>query len=305
MSQAWQIHHQTNNTDPHDPAILQNLTLQSVPKPTLGPGQVLVRLHAAALNYRDILIIAHSPVYPVQPIDALVPCSDGAGVVEAVGLNSKWSVGEKVVLASNHSWHDEADVSAFDIGRALGGGDIQGTLQRYRVVDDKWVVRMPANLSFEDAAALPTAYGTAWNALVHVSGLGGWEGLRGKTVLTQGTGGVSCAAVQIARAAGARVISTTGEKGKMERLSGLGAEEVLNYRENGGDWAEVVLGLMGGRGVDVVVDVGGAGTIEQSLKAVRHGGMVVVLGILTQAKSVDLVPAILFGAKTGECSPSF
>lgn len=160
---------------------------------------------------------------------------------------------------------------------------------------------MPANLSFAEAAALPTAGGTAINALYH-SGLRGPLGeglLAGKTVLTQGTGGVSCFAIQLASAAGARVIATSSSDEKLQAAKKMGAAALINYKTTP-DWADEVLRLTGGKGVDLVVEVGGAATIEQSLKAARLGGTVVVIGILSSTQKMDLVPAILFGGKQGK-----
>jgi NADPH:quinone reductase-like Zn-dependent oxidoreductase len=159
---------------------------------------------------------------------------------------------------------------------------------------------MPRNLSFEEAAALPTAGVTAVNALYHSRLLGpkGEELLKGKTVLTQGTGGVSCFAIQLASAAGARVIATSSTDEKLKAAKAMGAADLINYKTTP-EWADEVLKLTSGKGVDLVVEVGGAATIEQSLKATRQGGTVVVIGILTASKQMDLVPAILYGAKTG------
>ena len=300
MVEAYQIRPISSSHDEYNPAILSNISIQSIPKPRPGPKSALVRLRAASLNFRDLLIIADSPNYPVLQEPGLTPCSDGAGEIEAVGQDSIWHVGDRVILQPNQSWYDGEDVSDFKMEKALGGASMQGTLQQYRVVEDKWLNRMPKNLSFEEAAALPTAGGTALNALFYsrLQGPQGEKLLEGMTVLTQGTGGVSCCAIQLASAAGARVIATSSTEEKLKAAKVMGATDLVNYKATP-EWANEVLKLTGGRGVDLVVEVGGAATIEQSLRATRQGGTVVVIGILTASKQMDLVPAILFGAKTG------
>ena len=301
MAEAYQIRPTSSSHDEYSTSILKNLSICSVPKPVPGPGSALVRLRAAALNFRDLLVIANSPNYPVRTSAGLTPCSDGAGEIEAVGPGSEWHVGNKVILTPNHSWYHSEDVAEFRIDKALGGGEMQGTLQQYRVVPDKWLHRMPRNLSFEEAASLPTAGGTATNALFHagLTGLKGEKLMEGKTVLTQGTGGVSCFAIQLASAAGARVIATSSTEDKLKAAKTMGAADLINYKASP-EWADEVLRLTDGKGVDLVIDVGGAATIEHSLKAARLGGTIVVIGILSASKKTDLVPLILFGAKTGK-----
>lgn len=304
MVEAYQIHPKSSSHDEYDPSILSNLSLQTIPKPQPGPKSALVRLRAASLNFRDLLIIADTPKYPIPKAPGLTPCSDGAGEIEAVGPGSEWKVGDKVILQPNHSWSDSEDVAEFKMEKALGGVNMQGTLQQYLVVEDKWLNRMPKSLSFEEAAALPTAGGTAINALYHSRLLGpkGERSLEGKTVVTQGTGGVSCFAIQLASAAGARVIATSSTEEKLKAAKAMGATDLINYKVTP-EWARAILQLTGGKGADLVVEVGGAGTIEQSLMAARQGGTIVVIGILTASKQMDLVPAILYGAKTGMSFP--
>jgi NADPH:quinone reductase-like Zn-dependent oxidoreductase len=300
ISQAWQIHPQSLSHKEYDVNVLTNLLLKDVQTPQPGPGEVLVRMHAASLNFRDLLVIADSPNYPVRTTAGLVPCSDGAGEVAAVGAGgSQWAIGDKVVLTQAQGWLDGGQ-EQFNITAALGGGNMQGTLSQYRVVKGEWLVAMPKNLSFEEAASLPTAGGTAVHALFS-SGITkeGSLDLTGKTVLVQGTGGVSIFAVQLASAAGARVIATSSTAEKLVMARKLGASEVVNYRSTP-EWAEEVLKLTDGKGVDIVVEVGGAGTIQQSLKATRFTGTVAIIGILTPSEKTDLVQDILYGAKTGE-----
>ena len=306
MAEAYQIHPTTDSHDEYSTSVLENLSIRSVPKPVPGPGSALIRLRAAALNFRDLLVIADSPNYPVRTSASLTPCSDGAGEVEGVGPDSNWQVGDKVILLPNHSWYHSEDVAEFQLDKTLGGGEIQGTLQQYCVVPDKWLHRMPKNLSFEEAATLPTAGGTALNALFH-AGLPGPKGdklMENKTILTQGTGGVSCFAIQLASAGGARVIATSSTEEKLKAAKSMGATDLINYKSTP-EWADEVLSLTDGKGVDLVIEVGGAATIEQSLKSARLGGTIVVLGILSASKNMDLVPQILFGAKKGRSQLCF
>jgi NADPH:quinone reductase-like Zn-dependent oxidoreductase len=274
------------------------LMLEDTSTPQPGPVEVLVRMRAASLNFRDLLIVADSPNYPVHATTGLVPCSDGAGDVAAIGEGSQWNVGDRVILAQNHAWLNGGQEN-FVLEKALGGGSMQGVLSQYRVVEDQWLVPMPKNLSFEEAASLPTAGGSAVHALFY-SGIvkEGSLDLTGKTVLVQGTGGVSIFALQLASAAGARVIVTSSSDQKLEMAGELGANELVNYKSTP-EWAEEVLKVTNRKGVDLVVEVGGAGTIQQSLKATRFTGTVAVIGILTASAQADLVPQILYGAKTG------
>ena len=294
MSQAWQILPIAASHNEYDPAVLENLTLRGTPVPIAGPRQVVVRMRAAALNFRDLLVTADSLNYPVRTTAGLVPCSDGAGQIESVGADSKWKVGDEVILMPNESWKS-GGVEKFKIELALGGGTTRGTLTRHRLVGDEWLVRKPENLTFEEAASLPTAGGTAINALFHNPGLAEEAdvmALKGRTVLAQGTGGVSCFVIQLASAMGATVVATSSSDEKLELAKSLGAHYLVNYKTTPG-WGDEVLKRTGGVGADLVVEVGGAGTIEQSLRATRFGGTVVLLGVLTESKKADLVPAVL------------
>jgi NADPH:quinone reductase-like Zn-dependent oxidoreductase len=299
FSQAWQVRPSVSSHHEYDPAILQNLALANISTPKPGPGEVLVRIRAAALNFRDLLVIADSPNYPVRTPAGLVPCSDGAGEVAAVGEGSQWLVGDRVVLMPNQGWADGGQEN-FLMDKGLGAGETQGTLSQYRIVKDRWLVSMPKSLSFEEAASLPTAGGTAVQALFH-SGITeeGSLDLSGKTVLVQGTGGVSMFALQLAVAAGAKVVVTSSSAEKLELARKLGASGLIDYKATP-EWADEVLKVAEGKGVDLVVEVGGAGTIQQSLKATRFAGTVVIIGILTASQGMDLVPDILYGAKKGK-----
>lgn len=249
---------------------LDNLALVERPEPSAGPGQVVVSLRAASLNYRDLMMVQGS-YNPKQRLP-LVPCSDGAGVVEAVGPGvSRVAVGDRVASPLNPKWI--AGEPARELVRATLGGPLDGVLQERMVFSEESLVRVPSHLSDAEAATLPCAALTAWSAL-DSGNIGA-----GDTVLVQGTGGVAVFALQLAKLRGARVISTTRRAERGGRLLALGADEVIDSRENP-EWGGKAREATGGRGVDLVVEIGGAGTLEQSLKAVRIGGTVALIGIL-------------------------
>ena len=236
-------------------------------------GEVLVRVHAVALNYRDLSVVLGNYVWTAKP--GLVPCSDAAGVIVEVGEGvASWKAGDRVVSTFHPRWYG-GDLHA-SAGQEVYGSAQDGWLTEYKVVSQEAIVALPDALSFEQSATLPCAAVTAWTALA------GPRPIRaGDVVLTLGTGGVSIFAVQLAKALGARVIATTSTKEKGVRLRALGADAVLNYREIA-DWGQYVKReLTGGRGVDRVVEVAGPATINESLNAVRRGGEVVLIGFLS------------------------
>ena len=192
MSQAWQIHPNVRGTSWRLPNALDNLELRDVEKPVPTPGTALVRMHAVAVNSRDLQVIAYDPVYPTKAQTGISPCSDGAGVVEAAGDGSIWTKGDRVILAQN-SWVEGNDEVNFDITSGLGGGGVPGALVKHKVVGDAHLFRAPANLTLEEAASLPTAGGIAAHALF----FGPIPTQEETTVLTQGTGGVSTFAIQV------------------------------------------------------------------------------------------------------------
>lgn len=248
------------------------VTERAVPEP--GPGEVLVRLRAASLNYRDLMVV--SGTYNPRMKLPAVPFSDGSGEVEAVGEGvSRWKPGDRVCPIFVQRWLD-GGASVEKSRTSLGAGaQWDGVLREFGTFSEQSLVRVPEHLSFEEAATLPCVGVTAWNAL-NVSGK-----LRaGESVLTMGTGGVSTFALQLAKLSGARVIATTSSDSKAERLTGLGADDVINYQSRE-DWDAAVLELTGKRGVDHVIEVGGSGTLNRSLNAVRHGGHVAMIGALT------------------------
>ncbi len=261
--------------------------------PVPGPGQVLVRMRAASVNYRDLMIAKGFYGGPAKR--GLVVLSDGAGEVAALGTDVQGrTVGERVASAYYPTWqagpyHPELESSG------LGIGQNDGVLAEYALLPARGVVRIPDSLSFEEAATLPCAGVTAWQALFE----GASRLLPGSTVLVQGTGGVSLFAAQLARAAGHRVIATSSSDAKRERLRQLGVHESINYRAHP-EWSGEVLRLTGGRGADLVVDVGGGATLGQSLAAVSHGGRVAVVGLLGgMGQSIDPLP-VLFRTVTLE-----
>jgi len=248
-------------------------------RPTAGPGQVLVRMRAASLNFRDLAIIAGK--YFRGPVERdTIPLSDGAGEVAEVGTGVKqFAIGDRVV-------------ASFTQGNppAALGLPLDGCLTEYAVFPADGLLRVPSHLSFEEAATLPCAGVTVWNALMH-----GPKSLKpGETVLALGTGGVAIFALQIGKLAGARVIITSSSDEKLARAKSLGALHTINYKSTP-DWDKAALDLTGGYGVDHVVEVGGARTIERALRAVRIGGRVSVIGVLTGAGEIN--PTLILGRR--------
>ena len=251
--------------------------------PQQGPGEVLVKIHAVALNYRDLMMV--KGLYNPKLKLPRIPCSDGAGEVVALGEGvSAWKPGDRVAGIFMQNWLDGPPTPARTKG-ALGG-DIDGMLAEYVVLKETGLVRVPDHLSFEEAATLPCAGVTAWNALA----VGALK--PGATVLIQGTGGVSIFALQFAHLAGARVLGISSSREKLDRAIGLGLEGGLNYRDTQ-DWDRWTLEQTGGEGVDLVVEVGGAGTLSRSLRALRMGGVIAQVGVLSGPSEALPVPVIL------------
>jgi NADPH:quinone reductase-like Zn-dependent oxidoreductase len=255
---------------------LNNLKIEQVPTPEPGPGDVLVRLRAASLNYRDTLTVVGG-YGSRQKQERLIPLSDGAGEVAAVGPGVEhWRSGDRVIGCLMPNWQG-GEMSDEKSAISLGGS-VDGCAAEYRLFPATALVRTPEHLSDIEAATLPCAALTAWSAVVTQGGAG-----PGDIVLTQGTGGVSLFALQFARLAGARTISTSSAPDRLRRLRELGASDVVNYREVP-DWGRWARALTSGRGVDHVVEVGGAGTLAQSVRAVRVGGTISLIGVLGGAK---------------------
>ena len=258
---------------------LSNLALRDMPEPKPGPGQVLVRMRAASLNFRDLLTL-DGKYGSMQKREDLILLSDGAGEIVEVGAGVKeWKAGDRVVGCFFPHWHD-GQPQEFLL-RDAPGGLADGVACEYRVFERDAILAIPPQLSFVEAATLPCAALTAWSA-VRVAHQTGPE----HVVLTQGTGGVSLFALQFAKAAGAAVIATSSSEEKLDRLRALGADHLINYREDA-EWGKTARKLTKGRGVDVVVEVGGAGTIKQSIRASRLGGTIPMIGVLA-GPSLDL-----------------
>jgi NADPH:quinone reductase-like Zn-dependent oxidoreductase len=219
-------------------------------------------------------MIAHG-IYPLVQKPDLVPCSDGAGEVVAVGSGvSLWKVGDRVMGTFVQGW-EHGPIVASAHQTALGGS-LDGVLTQYVSLPERGLVRVPEHLSYEEASALPCAAVTVWNALFELAP----RHQPGASVLLQGSGGVSIAALQFARVAGLRVIATTSKPSKIERLRELGADVVIDTQATP-DWAAETLAATAGLGVDHVIDVGGAQTLERSLAAVKYNGTVSMIGVLT------------------------
>lgn len=267
------------------PKGIDSLTLVERPDPAPGARQLLVRVRATSLNYRDLITVEGSYARAAPKPD-LIPLSDGAGEVMAIGPGvTRFKPGDRVAGCFMQRWPGGAiDDAAF--ASAMGGA-VDGMLTELALLEEDGAVRLPGHLSFEEGATLPCAAVTAWHALVEIGGLNA-----GDTVLVLGSGGVSIFALQFARMFGARVIATSGSKAKAERLKEMGAEAVVDYRATP-DWDHEVAKLTGGRGVDITVEVGGAGTLARSFMATRIGGRIAVIGLLTgPGAQVDPMPIL-------------
>jgi len=258
---------------------IENLVQVERPDPQPGMKEVVVKFHAVSLNFRDLRFV--NGTYNLNARLPAVPFSDGAGEVVAIGADvKKWKVGDRVCTIFMQGWLD-GSLSIEKRRTALGAGDLDGVLREYGAFDENGLIEVPGHLSFEEAATLPCAAVTAWNALVVSGNL-----KAGDTVLILGTGGVSIFALQFAKMHGARAIVTSSSDQKLAKAKDLGANELINYKKNV-DWDKEVLRLTDRIGVDHVVEVGGAGTLSKSLNAVRIGGHVVVIGVLAGAGEFD------------------
>lgn len=247
------------------------LALRETATKNPGPGEVKVRMRAASLNYRDLVALRNKAGRDVQ---GRVPLSDGAGEVVAVGEGvTNVRPGDRVAGCFFQTWESgpfEMSAHKNDLG-----GTLDGMLAEEATLRAGGVVKIPASYSFEEAACLPCAAVTAWQSLVERADL-----QKGQTVLTLGTGGVSVFALQFAAAMGARVIVTSSSDEKLAKAKALGAAETINYRTTP-DWEKEVWRLMEGRGADVVIEVGGPGTLGKSLASVAPGGTIALIGVLT------------------------
>lgn len=251
---------------------LDALTLTQQDQPQPKCGEVLIKMQAASLNYRDLLTVKGA--YNSKQKLPLIPLSDGVGEVVEVGEGvTRVKIGDRVAGAFMQKWI--AGEPSDQTSKSALGGAIEGILAEYVTLDQEGVVHVPKHLSPEAAAALPCAAVTAWHALITQGNL-----KAGDTILVQGTGGVSVFAVQFAKMVGARVIAISSSDEKLAKVRQLGADEGINYKTTPG-WEQEVWQLTNKVGVDHVVEVGGAGTLNKSLRAVRVGGRVSLIGVLT------------------------
>ncbi|CAD0266866.1 zinc-dependent alcohol dehydrogenase family protein [Pseudomonas veronii] len=263
---------------------LDGLVNGAIAIPTPASGEVVVRVRASSLNFRDILILQGHYTAPVP--SGTIPLSDGAGEVIAVGEGvTRFVTGDRVVNSFFPEWIDGPFTGKY----SQYSYDVDGWLADYRVTSENALAHIPGSLSFEEAATLPCAAVTAWSAVKGVSA--------GDTVLTQGTGGVSLFAIQFAKALGARVIATTSSDEKSEQLKLLGVADIINYKTHPA-WSQQVRALTNGNGVNRIVEVGGSGTFQESVKAIAVGGQVSMVGVLAGLEgSVDFMSMFMSQAR--------
>jgi NADPH:quinone reductase-like Zn-dependent oxidoreductase len=246
---------------------IEGLILLDLPEPVAGPGEVLIRVRSTSLNYRDLLMTRRNR----HPI---IPLSDGAGDVVAVGSGvAAFAPGDRVTSCFFKSWTD-GEGTPEDTSESFGGNRLDGMLAELVALPESAVIHMPPHMNYDEAATLPCAALTAWNAMYVQARL-----TPGQSVLLLGTGGVSIAGLQLAAIGGVRSIITSSSDAKLERARALGADHTINYHERE-DWERAALDATGGRGVDAVLEVGGAATYPKSMAATRFGGMVTLIGAL-------------------------
>lgn len=265
---------------------IDGLTRVELPQPKPGSRQLLVKIAACSLNFRDLAVVSGNYRAPTKP--DLIPLSDGAGEVVEIGDGvTHFKVGDRVAGNFSQRWYG-GQPAPENVGFALGGA-IDGTLADYIVLEETGTVKLPDHLSFEEGASLPCAGVTAWHAVVEH----GWT-KAGNTVLVQGTGGVSIFALQFARALGAEVIATSSSDEKLAHAKRLGAAHLINYKTTP-EWDKAAVEITHG-GVDQVIEVGGAGTFMRSLGAIRSGGKISLIGVLTQPQG-DFNPTMILAKR--------
>jgi NADPH:quinone reductase-like Zn-dependent oxidoreductase len=276
---------------------IENLVLSERTAPERPTGrQIAVKIHAASVNYRDMVTVQNSAPFGNLP---QIPFSDCCGEVVAIGEHvSRFAIGDRVCPSFFPLWIDGPPGEANRV-RSLGSASAPGILQDEIILDAEHVALAPANLTSIEAATLPCAGLTAWRAVVTSGKI-----RMGETVLVQGTGGVSIFALQFAKKLGARVIVTSSSDEKLERAQALGADNVINYASTPG-WGKAVLDITGGKGADLIVEVGGAGTIGESITAAAVHGRILIVGVLGGRSRELLMPAIfgknlqIFGISVG------
>jgi NADPH:quinone reductase-like Zn-dependent oxidoreductase len=261
------------------------LKIADRPEQPPGPGQVQVRWKAFSLNYRDLMVV--KGIYNPKMRLPMIPLSDGAGEVAAVGAGvTRVKPGDRVTSVFLQDWLSGELTDA--LTRTALGGALDGVLAETSLLPEHGVLPVPAHLTFEEAATLPCAALTAWNALVSSGGI-----KPGDTILVQGTGGVSLFALQFAKLAGARVVVTSSSDAKLARARDLGADILINYKTTP-EWGDAARKQVGGSGIDHVVEVGGAGTLAQSMRAVRAGGRISIIGVLAGGGGqISLLPLLM------------
>lgn len=264
---------------------LENLKIIERPPARPGPGEVLVKIRAVSLNFRDHLMV-QGKYNPRQTLP-LVPLSDGAGIVSAVGSGvDRWKEGDRVCPIFAQRWH--SGPPSHDTLRFTLGGPLDGTLREEMVVPADALVSIPSHLTYEEASTLPCAALTAWSSLVTQGAV-----KAGDTVVALGTGGVSVFALQFARLMGARVIITSGDDDKLQRAKEIGAHGLINYRSTP-EWEKQIRKLTSGELADHIIETGGAGTLEKSIRSVRPGGFIGLIGVLAGGqKDLDLTPVFM------------
>lgn len=249
------------------------LEIHETEKPSPAAGEVLVKIHAASINYRDLLILSGQSASGGS--DPVIPLSDGAGEITALGENvTEWQIGDRVCPTFFRDWQDGRFNMSYH--KAARGGSCDGVLAEFITAPADSLVRIPEHLDYAEAATLPCAGLTAWHSLMENA----HPVREGDTVLCLGTGGVSIFALQIAKAAGARVLITSSSDEKLARAIELGADDTINYARNS-DWEKIVYKKTDRQGVDHVIEVGGPGTLEKSLASVAPGGTISQIGVLT------------------------
>ncbi len=263
---------------------LDHLEQVELPMLQIVPGMVLIKVHAVSLNYRDLMVVKGT--YNPKMMLPRIPCSDGAGEVVAVGDGvNRVKVGDRVCGIFMQRWLD-GPLTAEKSKTALGG-DADGMLAEYVRLSQDGVIHFPEHLTYEEAATLPCTGVTTWNAL-HYAGELAQPVLPGETIVIQGTGGVSIFALQFAKLLGAKVIGTSSSDEKLTRAYGLGLDAGWNYKERP-EWSRWVVEMTNGRGADRIIEVGGAGTFGQSVRAVRVGGVIAQIGVLSGSATSEPV----------------
>jgi NADPH:quinone reductase-like Zn-dependent oxidoreductase len=272
---------------PKGGAGIESLTKVERPDPKPAHRQVLVKVAACSLNFRDLGIVRGTYRMPVR--DNVVPLSDGAGEVVEVGPGvTRVKVGDKVAGCFFQRWPGGEPPP--DVQAGALGGSLDGMLTEYAVLEEEGVVKIPAHLSAEEGATLPCAAVTVWNAMMEHAKL-----IAGQTVLLQGTGGVSVFGLQLAHAMGIRTVITSSSDDKLSKAKKLGASHTINYKSTP-DWEKAAMEFTAGRGVDHVVEVGGAGTLARSFGAIRVGGRISMIGGLSGA-ATELNPGLIMARR--------